>query len=233
MNSPYEEFERRLQELNNEIFTTISRREEGREVILDGPINRRVYYDNKPKVLWLMKEPYDTNGGGWDYETCCKDLQFRRRLAFGQARATWQPIIYIAHSIRNQYIPYNAMDSLSKNHSMLESLDTIAWVNIQKLPSKNITTTDMAHVSQAARMYSKFLLKQIEVLDPDVIICGGTVSILKGFYPDIRKVGENGTEYLVSGKRLIIPAYHPAQRTMKRELYVDSLVGHVKYWSER
>jgi hypothetical protein len=232
-NIPYTEFEGRLEELKKEICIVVSEPGDTREVILDGPINPKVYYSTTPKVLWLMKEPYDTGGGGWDFSEACKDSDFRNGLVFGSARPTWQPVVYIAHCVENDFASYDSIDDLSENRSMLNALDSIAWVNIQKLPSKNVTETDMEDIFVAAEKYENLLLKQLKLFEPDVIICGGTVSVAKQFLGDISKVNENGYDYLVWGKTAVIPAYHPAQRNMSRKDYVDSLVGYVKYWHQR
>jgi len=128
---------------------------------------------------------------------------------------------------------YGEMDYIRDNQMMINSLKSAAWINIQKLPGKYVTRTWMDDIYDAFKINKEIIESQIELLDPQVIICAGTFGIIKNEYPFSKwrnNVLENVFE---SNGRLYIQTYHPSQRTITRERYVDGIVQSIKAWVNR
>lgn len=66
----------------------------------DGVFNIEGYCQSSPRIMWILKQPYDDmkegkpHGGGWEvYGAFNNDDAFKN--------TTWQPIIYSLFGIRN------------------------------------------------------------------------------------------------------------------------------------
>jgi len=82
-------------------------------------------------------------------------------------------------------------------------------------------------VEQAAARDADFLREQIELINPRVVVCGGTYkAIKKHLYPAIQKVGARVHE--VDG-RLFINAHHPSYLKKTTEMYEDVVGSYHQY----
>ena len=111
----------------------------------------------------------------------------------------------------------------------------IAIVNIQKLPSKNVTKTEFKDISNAFDKYKDILKSQIDVLNPDILITANTMKLYKGIFDlntEKANYKESITYYFINGK-LYVDAFHPAQTQVNRKTYVDDIITAAKEWYER
>lgn len=89
-----------------------------------------------------------------------------------------------------------------------------------------------ASLSNYYACWKPILDKQIELYQPDVIIFGNTFSCFKADMvgsdrqPDIT-IGDHSFHVYRHNGRLLIDAYHPNQRTITREEYVNSLIDQI------
>lgn len=205
--------------------------------ITDGVSNIDAYLSSKPKIMWLLKEPYDDfsnegkpKGGGYSISDAIKDLDIKK---IGQ---TWKRIAEITHNILTDE-NIRAKD-LSENQ-IREELSRIAYINVSKMPAfKQTSETELA---EKYKIWKETLLMQIELYSPDVIIFGhtfnlfdkGNLGISKDYdYQDAdswlnvyKKTDENKTV-------LLVDAYHPANRaTWEHSDYSSAVVDAVrKLW---
>jgi len=208
--------------------------EEGREVVLDGAINLEKYANSKIKIMWILKEPYDEldgKGGGFSISDFIKeDVAYEE---FVKSFPTWHVLTYISYGILNNFTKWSQMDSLKDNPKMTNALLEIALINTQKLPSLNHSTTNFKDIENSFKKYKDLLSAQIELLNPDVIIGGNTMSL----YVDLfglrdSEVKKNGSlQYWEKGDKLYIDAYHPAIRK-NRGQYVDEIITVVENWNK-
>jgi len=201
---------------------------EGQVPILDGPLSIEGYYNAPLKILWLMKEPY--GAGGFDFTNILSDDydSFLNDFVRGDSKTTWQPVVYTTHGIINQ-INWDDIPFIRDNPISVQSLKSIAWVNIQKFPSKNGTRTNMSDVENSYRNNKVLINKQIDMLSPDIIICGGLYR-MPNFFEDIfgysiqEKLSNSSASYRKINNRLIVSAYHPAYPFNKKN-YTDDIVN--------
>lgn len=205
--------------------------------IYDGIINEESYLNSQFKILWILKEPYDDvdengspSGGDWNLvKAIDENLE-----GFSKIK-TWQQIIYCSYGILNNFVKYSQMDYYNEG-VMKDILKKIAAINIQKLPAH--TTSNDFEISSAYYSHKELLFKQIEIINPDIIIGGNT---LKYFKNDLQfdklqtsNTNEKYVEHYFDEKRIYIDAYHPstfgAQAGWSKELYIDSIIETVEKW---
>lgn len=233
-----ENFENNYQILINEMELRMNKPEEKREIITDGVMNVDNYFLNDIRLAWMLKEPYDEldgTGGGWSYFEMFKggDLyleQFNR-----PHKVTWHPIIYISYGIMNNFMKWSDLDYIRENHKMCDVVKNVAFINSQKLPSKNVTRTDINDLIESISKNSDLLKRQVNLLNPNVLIFGNTFNL----YKEILDISisdlvdyENGIKYIVKDGKLYISTYHPAQTQIKRNLYVDGIISLVEKWKK-
>ena len=89
------------------------------EPITDGVCNESEYLNSNPKIMWILKRPYDDvkedgtpKGGDWSIVKDCfrvKDDVWKNK--------TFQPIIYSSYGFVNN-LRYNGMDYIRDDKSM-------------------------------------------------------------------------------------------------------------------
>lgn len=217
--------------LNNEALShELGMNGDSIEAIPDGIYSAERYLSASKRILWVLKEPYDEIteagmpcGGGWCiYECFDKDDVWRGR--------TWQPMIYASYGILHG-LHYQDMDWLRDDPSMAEVLKDIAYINISKMPG--FTSSNDADIQRYYDIWRPILLKQIELYRPDIIIFGNT---FKYFMQDLignetqplqSLTTESGGVYqnnYRTGEAILIDAYHPNQKMVTREKYVEGII---------
>lgn len=231
-------FQEQIALLNDEIRKAYSDNEEEIFPIYDGALNPEEYFMNPSyKILWLMKEPYD--GGEREGEWSLPDFfiddydRFYNDLIKGSSGRTWQPAVYASYGILNNFTNWDEMSYIRDEPSMVKVLGKIAWVNIQKLPSETGKKTDIKNVHDAYKKHKVILNKQIELLNPDIIICGNTFSVIREDLGNPVTTKFDMVEYFFNNGKLFINAYHPAQFQISRERYVNNIIQCAKEWEEQ
>lgn len=196
----------------------------------DGVFNIEGYCQSSPRIMWILKQPYDDMkegkpyGGGWEvYGAFNNDDAFKN--------TTWQPIIYSLFGIRN-YKLYGDSDVpyIRDDKSMVDLLKDIAYINVDKMPGYRSTSDE--ELSQAYEQWKDIVEEQIRLYDPQVICFANTMWLFKKDWGiDENTEHEevplgNDKSMFVYNKdgRLCLDTYHPAQRVVKREDYVDSII---------
>ena len=101
---------------------------------------------------------------------------------------------------------------LDKKEKLKESLAKVAFVNINKDSSFTGGRSENLNLDDAMKYYKTFLFKQIEHLDPDVIICGNSFQFMKDQfgYPKVIKKRNNIVyvdHYIIDNKLFLVPYY--------------------------
>ena len=204
----------------------------------DGVLNIEGYCKSEPRIMWILKQPYDDInngtpcGGGWDvFGAFNNDDAHKNR--------TWVPITYSLYGIRNK-LQFDNMPDIREDKSMIDLLKDIAYINIDKMPGR--TNTSYNESAKAYKHWRGIIDEQIRLYDPQVICFANTFWLFKEDWK-ITDGAECETVSLTKGKsmlvyhkdgRLCLDTYHPAQHMLTRGVYVDAIINIVnKYFQER
>jgi hypothetical protein len=226
----------KLLELNEKIREAIDDHEAGRFAILDGAVNLDRYFSSPIRIAWLLKEAYDDEsgtGGGWSYTNLLdNDTIYEDFFHPHGSRTTWHPIIYASYGISKNFSYWDDMKYIRHQPDMAQVVRDIAIINGQKLPAFGITKTNNAVIAASIQNHIGFLAEQIKLLDPHILIGGNTMPYYfdaLGLRPE-DAVSTKTLKYHIKDNRAYIDAYHPAQRSVKRQDYIDDIIGIAELW---
>jgi hypothetical protein len=228
-----EQIQKQLQEVD-EAFDSIKEKENRQDYpIYDGIVDIDRYLSVSPKILWILKEPYDDFdkdgkpcGGSWsiteDVFACAEKSGNKPPFA---------TIAYVTYSVFNNFVKYSEMDYVTEDPRIWEALKNIAYINVNKFPGKKRSDSEI--IASYYQKNRELLKNQIDAINPDIVIAG---NILYLFYEDFDltkldlKSGGPGksAEFCQKDGRLFINAYHPSYWGIKPSKYVDDLVAIIK-----
>jgi len=208
-----------------EMKQRIDEPENERLFISDGVMQPDEYFSKEIRLAWVLKEAYeeeDGTGGDWSYF----DL-YDRIFDLSNVKS-FKPIIQTSYSIHNNFIKYENLDEYDRE--MTQIIKNVAIINTQKLPAKNYSSTNGKDLQESINKYPDLLERQLELINPNVIIFGGTFR----YYKDLLKFEDseivNGNVgYISKEDKLYILAYHPAARISIKD-YVNDIVSVVEKW---
>ena len=226
------DFDAKYKTLVDEMYIRINDPERGREVIADGVHSADKYFHQDIRLVWMLKEPYDEGGGGWNYwEMFDGDDLYESQFKKGH-KTTWHPIIYTSHGILNGFKKWEEIDFIRNNHDLAKIVREVAFINAQKLPSLGGTRTNMEDIRVSIKKYGDILLRQIELLNPNVFIFANTFN---SYIPllnlnEAELIHHGSCSYVAKEGKLYINAYHPAQTQVGGNVYTNDIVEVVKNW---
>ncbi len=230
-----EDFNEKYEALVDEMHQRMNDSDTGREVIADGVYSPDKYFSKDIRLVWMLKEPYDEDGGGWNYlELFDGEDLYESQFKKGH-RTTWHPIIYTSHGIQNGFKKWEEIDYLRDDHELAKIVREVAFINAQKLPSLVGTRTNMDDIHLSIKKYGDLLIKQVELLNPNVFIFANTfdayISLLQ--LQDYELIQNGSCSYIVKDEKLYINAYHPAQTQVGGNIYTNDIVEVVKNWFKK
>lgn len=236
----FQQKEHEIKRLNELIKKEYSKEEE-KYVILDGIVDIEKYLSADFKILWVLKEPHDKGDApeGWSMINLLNEAGDKTVLN-PDMQPTFRRIIYSTYGILKGFLSLSEMDKIQENHNMIDILQSIALINIRKLPGPK--KSDKKIIEETYQKYRTIILKQIKVIEPDIIIIG--VNTIKDLINDLSKVNHKHVEiypidYYLSNKRIVIDAYHPlvtkgnpnySGGSVSDEIYCNSIIEAVKNW---
>ena len=106
-----------------------------------------------------------------------------------------------------------------------------ARINCKK--EAGVETVKPKELQKHIELYKDFINNQIEILNPDIIVCGGTrKSFFYGsgnIYEPFQYISDNGWIYYNEPlKKLIIASYHPARKSY-RDVYTTMMAAYKEF----
>ena len=180
-------------------------------IITDGIVDENQYLSSKYKILYVMKE---VNGGEvWD---------LRKFLYQGGRWQTWDNVARWTQGILNLDKEYSWKELLKDNKERRETyLKKIGSINLKKTGGGH-TSVDK-EISKAALENEEIIKKQIELYNPDIIICCGTAGNFVNSILDPKEINwtmtQRGVEYIKDKGKTILSFAHPEARIRDAYLY--------------
>ena len=157
-----------IKEQENSLFSDWRKTRKG--FVADGVADEDAYAKSHKKILFIMKEANDPDGGGWDLR------EFMRQ---GGRPATWNNITRWVEGIRalTGDIPADQREAITQEQRRIDAVRTIAAMNLKKTPGGG--TANHAAIQKVATEDGDYLSRQFGIYDADIVICcGATVGDL-------------------------------------------------------
>lgn len=180
---------------------------------------------SKHRILWILKEANDPDSGGWSLTDFLATRVDESEGLFHYSRwaATFGLVIKVSYGLLNGFIDYDKIEKDLKKAS--ESLDYIAVINIKKVPGGS--RASLAKVAE--EINPQLILKQINEINPDIVIGGNTLWILakNNLFLENKDLSQESWG-LFKNKRLWVDAYHPNNTTVTHEEYYFQIINLAK-----
>lgn len=189
--------------------------------VRDGAVDWNVWVSRKsPKVLFLLKEAYTDEPNGFDLRDYVR--QWRKW------KGTWQGAAIVTKAIHDAANGRILFDKTSFEEERAELLQSIAIVNIKKAYGDSKSHYD--DLLEYARRDAGRIIKEIEMLEPDVIVCGGTRWLLEeALRANDPECGHGRIESRAEGdpvclwqRFLVLDSYHPSAQIRRSTLYYST-----------
>jgi len=168
MNESYEKF---MDEWSNE------EHHKDQSFIRDGIIDPVRWDRTDLKVMFLLKEAYDKRKRpeGFDLREIVREKWKKPKNKTWRSLSAWA---YICHHAKD------AKSLLSKifSEQQFEVLRSCAIVNLKK--SRGVSESKMDDIIEHTLRDKQRLLDQIALINPKIIVCGGTMSAVEKLYSD-------------------------------------------------
>ena len=195
--------------------------------ITDGVVNVDRYLASSPKILWILKEPWEDlkegeGGGDW---SLTKYLNEDGKIG---NKGSWARMAYVTYSIFNNYPNYSDIRYVTDDPKVGASLKNVAYINVKKFPGKSFSVP--AEIESYYDKYRSLLKKQITTIHPDVLIFGNIFYLFRddlGLNSEELK-SEGSAEFCKKDGRLYINAYHPGYWRFSEKAYVEDIVAIIK-----
>jgi len=186
--------------------------------VADGAADDEAFASSSKRILFILKEVNDLDGGGWD---------LRQYMREGGRSFTWDNITRWVYGIRQlprdmQWDEVEVVD----HQRRVRILQSIAAINIKKSPGTH--TSDPGQLAMIAAQDREFLNRQVFIYEADLIICCGvsdTFHWLVSFgTPPKWRSTSRGIEYheFKPGK-FVVSYHHPQARVAACILYYGLL----------
>jgi len=197
--------------------------------IYDGVIDAKRYCGSDPRIMWILKEPWDdvdSSGGGW---SLCSDLLAQKPVS-SLSQSTFHPIIYIAYGLFHGVRSYDMMPWVRDMNDAEDILRRLAYINAKKLPG----VTRGAYAPTIMEWYSRgrdVLHDQIAAYSPDIVF--GCSPHMPAILDDLaagwqeRKQTAGSSDCVWQDDVLFVHVYHPGQTSISRARYVDDALSAV------
>lgn len=162
-----------------------------------------------PRVCFFLKEAYTTNESGYNLT---EDLHNSNPWSMWRKVAIWTQAIHNAFGSGNEY-----NDEIFRSHEK-QTIDCISVVNIKK--SNGQRSSDYNDLKKYAEKDKSELKRELEIIQPDVILCGNNISLLKIVLGDELDNNDTWNNMIAMWKHtLVIDYYHPAVQYPNRVNY--------------
>ncbi len=185
------------------------------EPIYDGVTDIEGYLASNPKIMWILKEPYDDftqsgkyRGGDWYFTE-----HFKKKDVW-KDETMWKVMIQINYAIRNG-LKWKELDYIENNPNMADELRKIAYINVGKMPAG--TTSPNNHIQECYKIWKDILFEQIKLYKPNVIIFGYTFELFAedlGIIdkPVLTVSGQWFSNLYQKDNMILIDAFHPSRK---------------------
>ncbi len=101
-----------------------------------------------------------------------------------------------------------------------QALLNCAYMNLKKATGSS--STRYKELENATKRDAEYIKKEIEIINPDIVICGGTYNLVKKhIFPELERVAPRIHKF---NDTIFINSYHPAYRRIKGQVLYDMVL---------
>ena len=175
----------------------------------DGIVDEKEFGINVPKIAFLLK---DANVEKPEEADVCKNLSDTSDgiNSFGKM---WKVLCLWTKIAENPDSCF--LDCCNEDMEIYDSvrkyLKKIAVVNLSKEHGKGVNNQDelTAKLSRSVRRYYNYTNKELDVIDPEIVICCGTYHHIIDEYNVKDKVLPSGARYFSANGKIFVEMCHP------------------------
>ena len=179
--------------------------------VLDGAVNEESWNKlSNNRILWILKEVNDYPG---DLRNLLKQFANDSNPSgvYAHWKNTYGAVVQVSRGIINGCAEWGTWaDNIDGIRNVLNE---IAVINVNKLGGGS--ASDPKVLAESAEKFHDVIVKQIELLDPNIVILGGTKDAISKWLP------------MDDASRKWIAAPHPAQRNITHQEYYDLICKEV------
>lgn len=183
-------------------------------IVWDGIINYDEWFKNNLKIMFLLKEAFSKNNETeWNIAEAINEDNGIFYVGNQANQAMQNRVAEWAYAV-DEGINDNSItkeEALNKHREKpRKSMLKAAWVNIKKIDG--IQYSNSTDLTTFVKRNNKLLKEQIGLINPNIILCGGTFNLAKKelFENSFSKI--KGTEYCYDWNgKLLIKFRHPSR----------------------
>lgn len=201
---------------------TIQKEFPAKSFVSDGIINEKYWQSCKPKILILIKE---VNSEEDDF----KSISALVNDKIGHKSQLWKYVAWhnigrVTNGLLKVHQNKQIISIQNAEKERQQVLKNIAVMNIKKIPGG--ASSDDEKIMLHAKKYQNFIQEEIEAINPDIIILGGTYKYLK----EILQLEKQAYRiHKDPNNRVYINAYHPSARIKKGKYYTEVVQSYYNY----
>lgn len=185
--------------------------------VVDGISNLEKFEKARVKILWILKEPHKkTPQDTWNNRCLLSDLN-----ELPNWKTTYSKVLQTSFGLLEEQFEFDHVPLATNEGEFGDGVfpgDEIALININK--GGGGATADHTALRKEYERTRDFLHRQIDYIDPDIIInAHHVVELLNDLVQTEKFVDVGGCKYCRVGKRLIIDAQHPNVRGSNKEYF--------------
>lgn len=182
-----------------------SPRHSGQCFIRDGIIDADRWSRAPRKLLFVLREAYGdaTDTEGWDLRVAIREEWDGPKYKIWWTVAYWAYALHRASADRLPPLPVDDSAFAAAREALLSS----AAINIKKSGGKS--SSDLDDLASYVNSDGRYILRQIDLIAPEILICGNVWSLIRGLWPDARQVYDR---VWVAGGRTVVDFWHPANQ---------------------
>ena len=194
----------------NDLFESWEEDYDEKQFVQDGIINEELWNNAAKQILFILKEP----------------TEYRPDLRKLFDNSPWPMLGYWDYGLQNTtHSTIPALREASEDSHMKMACRSSAVINLKKSPGG--TTAETQEIRKAAHRDKEFILKEIEIIAADIVVCSGTdlFNMVKEVMPFDRfnGIGPDG-ECFSYDDSIWIRYCHPSARIYKDMMYYTLMV---------
>jgi len=172
--------------------------------VYGGVFNEHEYCEQKIKLLFILKEVIDENKDErWSLvDLVSKQIEDQKFLTIFKRMGE----LSFGH---NQGFPpyHSAVANMFHNANITEGLEKLAVINLKKTGGGNIS--ELSEIREHALENRELIHKEIEIINPDLMVCGGNFDIVCELLDIPFTVSNSGARIAKYKGKLLLDFLHP------------------------